>query len=55
METKTTNKHHADIPKETLDAFARYIIPEIRRFAESEEGKAYYAEWLKKHPEYAEK
>ena len=44
-----------DIPKEVLDAFARYIIPEIRRFHESEEGQAFYKEWLEKHPEYAEK
>ena len=35
-----------DIPKEVLDAFARYIIPEIRRFHESEEGQAFYKEWL---------
>ena len=43
------------IPKEVLDAFARYIIPEIRRFHESEERQAFYKEWLEKHPEYAEK
>ena len=55
MGTKEKSINDIDIPKETLDAFARYIIPEIRRFAESEEGQAYYAEWLKKHPEYAEK
>ena len=43
------------IPKEVLDSFARYIIPEIRRFHESEEGPAFYKEWIEKHPEYAEK
>ena len=55
METKENKFTNITVPKETLDAFARYIMPEIRRFAESEEGQAYYAEWLKKHPEYAEK
>ena len=55
MESKKEKTANITIPKETLDAFARYITPEIRRFAESEEGQAYYAEWLKKHPEYAEK
>lgn len=52
---KKKNKYDVDIPKEVLDAFARYIIPEIRRFHESEEGQAFYKEWLEKHPEYAEK
>lgn len=51
---KKKNKD-VDIPKEVLDAFARYIIPEIRHFYESEEGQAFYKEWLEKHPEYAEK
>ena len=37
---KKKNKYDVDIPKEVLDAFARYIIPEIRRFHESEEGQA---------------
>lgn len=32
---KKKNKYDVDIPKEVLDAFARYIIPEIRRFYES--------------------
>lgn len=52
---KVKNKYgDVDIPKDVLDAFARYIIPEIRRFHESEEGQAFYKEWLEKHPEYAE-
>ena len=37
---KKKNKYDVDIPKEVLDAFARYIIPEIRRFHESEEGRS---------------
>ena len=52
---KKKNKYDVDIPKEVLDAFARYIIPEIRRFYESENGQAFYKEWLEKHSEYAEK
>ena len=52
---KKKNKYDVDIPKEVLDAFTRYIIPEIRRFHESEEGQTFYKEWLEKYPEYAEK
>lgn len=50
MDTK--NKYDVDIPEEVLSSFARFLLPEIRKFYESEEGKAYYAEWLKRHPEY---
>ena len=39
--------------KEQLISFAKFLVPEIRRFYESEEGKAYYKEWLKSHPKYA--
>jgi hypothetical protein len=31
-----------------------FLVPEIRKFYKSEEGRQYYAEWLKKHPEYQE-
>ena len=52
---KVKNKYDVDIPKEVLDTFARYIIPDICRFHESEEGKAFFKDWLEKHPEYVEK
>lgn len=38
--------------KEQLVSFAKFLVPEIRKFYESEEGKAYYEAWLKSHPEY---
>lgn len=46
------NKYDVDIPEKVLSSFARFLLPEIRKFYESEEGQAYYAEWLKRHPEY---
>lgn len=46
------NKYDVDIPEEVLSSFARFLLPEIRKFYESEEGQSYYAEWLKRHPEY---
>ena len=42
------------LPKNLLKEYAMFLVPEIRKFYKSEEGKQYYAEWLKKHPEYQE-
>ena len=42
------------LPKNLLKEYAMFLVPEIRNFYKSEEGKQYYAEWLKKHPEYQE-
>jgi len=41
------------LPEEVLTSFAKVIAPEIRKFYDSDVGKAYFSEWLKKHPEYA--
>ncbi len=40
------------LPKELLISFARFLASDIISFYQSEEGKAYYEEWLKHHPEY---
>ena len=47
------NHNEAELPKELLTSFAKFLVPEIRKFYQSEAGKAYYEKWLKKHPEYA--
>lgn len=41
------------LPDELLTSFAKFLAPEIKKFYESDEGKAYYAKWLENHPEYA--
>lgn len=42
-----------ELPEELLISFAKFLAPEIREFYQSDEGKAYFEEWLKMHPEYA--
>ncbi len=42
-----------DLSKEVLDSFASAMIPEIKKFYESDFGKEYFNKWLEKHPEYA--
>ena len=37
-----------------LEEFAAFLYDGVLEFYESREGKAYYKEWLKDHPEYAE-
>ena len=40
------------LPEELLISFAKAMVPEIRSFYQSDTGKAYYHDWLLRHPEY---
>lgn len=46
------NYNEIELPKELLNSFAKALLPEIRKFYDSEEGKKYYQKWILKHPEY---
>ena len=52
-DTVKVNRNEVELSEELLISFAKFLVPEIRKFYQSEEGKAYYEKWLKKHPEYA--
>lgn len=41
------------LPEELLTSFAKAMLPELRKFYASDEGRTYFAKWLLKHPEYA--
>ena len=43
------------LPEELPNSFAKALVPEIRAFYDSDEGKAYFEKWLAKHPEYQKK
>ena len=49
------SKFDIELPQSIIDSFARHLVSEIRKYYDSEEGQAFYKEWLEKHPEYAEK
>ena len=55
MSEKKTRKHdpYQDIqlPQSLMDEFARFLVPEIRNFYESEEGKREFAEWQDRQEE----
>lgn len=44
--------HDIEFSEEVLTSFAMAMVPEIRAFYESEEGRAYFEKWLEQHPEY---
>lgn len=52
-DTVKVNRNEVELSEELLTSFAKFLVPEIRKFYQSEEGKVYYEKWLKKHPEYA--
>lgn len=48
-------KINVALPEELLNSFAKALVPEIRAFYDSDEGKAYFDKWLTKHPECDER
>lgn len=48
-------KIDVSLPKELLNSFAKALVPEIRAFYDSNEGKSYFEKWLAKHHEYQKK
>lgn len=51
--TVKVDPKEVELSPERLTSFTKFLVLEIRKFYQSNEGKAYYKEWLKKHPEYA--
>ena len=47
-------KLNGELPRDILQDFAKYIIPYIRDFTYSDEGKRYISVWMRNHPEYEE-
>ena len=45
---KYTKISEVVLPQTIIDEFARFLVPEIRKFYESEEGKREFAKWQKK-------
>ena len=47
--------HDIELPQAIIDSFARFLVPEIRKYYESERGQREFEEWLeeqeKKHYE----
>ena len=46
--TNYTKSSEVQLPQTIIDEFARFLVPEIRKFYESEEGQRTFAKWQKK-------
>ena len=42
---RDTKKYEIELPQTIIDEFARFLVPEIRKFYASEEGQRLFAEW----------
>lgn len=51
--TVKVKQNEIELPQDLLVSFAKFLSPEIAKFYQSDEGKAYYETWMKQHPEYA--
>ena len=49
---KCNIKLNGELSRDILQDFAKYIIPCIRDFTYSDEGKRYISIWMRNHPEY---
>ena len=44
-----------ELPQSIIESFARFLVPEIRKFYESEQGESEFAEWELQQKEKQEK
>jgi uncharacterized protein involved in tolerance to divalent cations len=47
-EPKDEERQEIELPKEIIESFARFLVPEIKKYYESEQGQREYAEWIEK-------
>ena len=49
IQTERSKIQQRDIqlPQEIIESFARFLVPEIRKYYDSEEGQRVFHEWLK--------
>ena len=44
---KRQNPYEIELPQSIIDSFARFLVPEIRKFYASEQGQKELTEWNK--------
>jgi len=49
---KQQNPYNVELPQSIIESFARFLVPEIRKFYESEQGQKEFAEWQERHNEH---
>lgn len=46
------NPYDIELPQSIIESFARFLVPEIRKFYESEQGQKEFAEWQERQSEH---
>lgn len=46
------DKYDIELPQSIIESFARFLVPEIRKFYESEQGQKEFAEWQERKTEH---
>ena len=41
--------HEIELPQAIIETFARFLVPEIRKYYDSEQGQREFAEWQKQY------
>lgn len=44
---KQQNPSDVELPQSIIESFARFLVPEIRKFYDSEQGQKEFAKWQK--------
>ena len=47
-EYEKPDEYDIELPDSIIESFARFLVPEIRKFYESEQGLKEFAEWKEK-------
>ena len=48
------NPYDIELPQSIIESFARFLVPEIRKFYDSEQGRKEFAEWQELQTEHKE-
>lgn len=48
-------KCEIDLPQSIIESFARFLVPEIRKFYESEQGQKDFVKWQERQNEHKTK
>lgn len=49
-----TSKYDIDLPQSIIDSFAKFLVPEMLKYYESEQGKREFEEWQMEKKEQVE-
>lgn len=49
---KPQSPYDVELPQSIIESYARFLVPEIRKFYDSEQGQKEFAEWQERQNEH---